>query len=614
MSGTTGAKGAVRSPGSETTAGAEIAALNLAWADGVVSTLRDAGVSDAVICPGSRSAPLVLAIDRHGLRSHVAIDERAGGYFALGLAKASRRPVAIVTTSGTAPANLHPAVLEAHHARVPLVILTADRPPELRDAGAPQTVDQIRIFGAAARWFHEVGAPSADLDGPAYTAALGTRAAATALGPPAGPVHLNFAFREPLIPEPEEVSAPGALTAHAASDRDARPRHPASDPLSWGLYPAPETIERIARILKPLRDGIIACGPENATREFAPAIARLAAATGYPVLADPASQVRYGAHDRAAVLGAYDGFLRSRRWMSEHPPEVILQFGAPLTSKAFHQYLAAHPRAIRLLVDPAGEWRDPSRRASECVVAEPAVFASLLAEALFSGTDAAGAWMETFGHAERAARAAVQEHVGEVGALTEGTIFPTLLGAAPEETIVYVGNSMPIRDLDLHAPASPAAVRVLANRGVNGIDGVLSSALGASAAGSASVLAVLGDLSFHHDLNGLSALREGRARATIVVVNNDGGGIFSFLPASRHESVFERYFGTPHGLDLERAAALYGVHYARPRDGADLAKTVAASLAARDSTLVEIRSDRAENVAIHHRLTERILSAVEDLE
>jgi 2-succinyl-5-enolpyruvyl-6-hydroxy-3-cyclohexene-1-carboxylate synthase len=600
---------AATTPAPASATGAAIAALNLAWADGVVEALRNGGVADAVVCPGSRSAPLVLAIDRHGLRTHVVIDERAGGYFALGLAKASRRPVAIVTTSGTATANLHPAVLEAYHARVPLVILTADRPPELRDAGAPQTVDQIRIFGTAARWFHEVGAPSADLDGLVYTAALGTRAAATALGPPAGPVHLNFAFREPLIPEPEVVAAPVASPGlPAARDPAAR------DPAPPVRYPAPETIERIARILKPLRRGLIACGPENATRELAPAIARLAAATGYPVLADPASQVRYGAHDRARIVGAYDGFLRSPRWALGHSPEVILQFGAPLTSKAFHQYLAAHPRALRILVDPAGEWREPSRRAAECVAAEPAVFASLLAEALFPGADAPAAWSEAFARAERAARAAVEEHRAELGPLTEGTIFPSLLEAAPEETIVYVGNSMPIRDLDLHAPASAAAVRVLANRGVSGIDGVLSSALGASAAGDAPVLAILGDLSFHHDLNGLAALREGRAHATIVVVNNDGGGIFSFLPASRHTAVFERYFGTPHGLDLERAAALYGLRYARPRRGVDLAEAVAASLAARETTLLEVRSDRSENVALHRRLTSRILSAVDDLE
>ena len=199
-----------------------------------------------------------------------------------------------------------------------------------------------------------------------------------------------------------------------------------------------------------------------------------------------------------------------------------------------------------------------------------------------------------------------------MGPLTEGTLYPTLLDAAPPGTRLYVGNSMPIRDLDLHAPSSAAAIRVLANRGVNGIDGVLSSALGASVAGTAPVLAVLGDLSFHHDLNGLAALREG-ARATIVVVNNDGGGIFSFLPSSRHEAVFERFFGTPHGLDLERAAALYGVPYSRPGTGTDLADRVASSLATRETALIEIRSDRTENVALHRRLASRILAAVDGL-
>ena len=587
-----------------------IGVLNLAWADAFVAALRDGGVTDVVVAPGSRSAPLVLAADRHGLRAHVALDERAGGYFALGLAKASRRPVAIITTSGTAPANLHPAVLEAHHARVPLVVLSGDRPPELRDTGAAQTVDQIQLFGGATRWFHEVGAPTTDVDGAVYAGSLGSRAAAAAWGPPAGPVHVNFAFREPLIPEPEVAERPRLTREDRASGPGAAKCGPRV------VEPDSDAIDRVAKAIGTRRRGLIVCGPEDASQDLAPALARLAAVTGYPVLADPASQLRYGPHDRTRVLGAYDGFLRANGARSA-APEVVLHFGAAPTSKALHQYLAMHPGSLRILVDPAGGWRDPSRRARISVAAEPALFAARLEESLSRAGGGALSqspeWGEFFARGERMARAAIEEHCAAEGARTEGTIFPALLEAAPEGTLLYVGNSMAIRDLDLHAPGSPRAVRVLANRGVNGIDGVLSSALGASVAGQAPTLLVLGDLSFHHDLNGLAALREGRARATIVIVNNDGGGIFSFLPTSRHESVFERFFGTPHGIDVERAAGLYGIPYVRPRTDAELSDRVATSLQSGDTTIVEIRSDRTENVARHRRLTGRIVDAVEGL-
>ncbi|MGE5175195.1 MAG: 2-succinyl-5-enolpyruvyl-6-hydroxy-3-cyclohexene-1-carboxylic-acid synthase [Hyphomicrobiales bacterium] len=584
------ARRAAASPGDAT------ALANLRWAEAFVAALVAGGVRDVVVSPGSRSTPLVLALARSALRAHVALDERAGGYFALGLARAARRPVALVCTSGTAPANYFPAILEARHARVPLLALTADRPPELRGVGAPQTIDQIALYGGAVRWFCEAGDAS---DAPrrlAHVAAVGARAVATAWGPPAGPVHVNFPFREPLAPEP-------ATLARTAAPKPRAPRGVAPE----AGAPSRRAVQRIARALASRARGLILCGPDDFDGAFAAAAAALAEATGWPILADPLSGLRYGPHDRSRVLGGYDAFLRFPALAERLAPDAVVQFGAALTSKAFHGYLARHA-PLHVLVDEGGEWRDPSRRAAERITADPAATARALATALRPLTEPELEWADAFGRAEAAARRALERRRDAEGPEpTEGGLFPELFEAMPEGATLYVGNSMPVRDLDLHVPGSAKRVRVLGNRGVSGIDGVLSSALGASAAGDGPVLAVIGDLSLHHDLNAMAALREGRAAATIVVVNNDGGGIFSFLPVARHDREgFERFFGTPHGLDFAPLAALYGVPHARPATWEALRDAVASSLAERRSALVEVRTERARNAALHREASEAI--------
>ena len=579
--------------------------LNVLWAERFVRGLEAAGVQNACLCPGSRSAPLVLALDRSKIRIHVGLDERASAYFALGLAKASGRPVAILTTSGTAAANLYPAVVEASHSRVPLLVLTADRPPELRDTGAAQTIDQIKLFGTAVRWFHEVGTPSPEPESLRYMTALAVRAARECARPPAGPVHLNFPFREPLVPEPDAM-------ARRANEDEVEPapfvfeEAPASS-----TPPAPGDVARAARLLRSRRHGLLVSGPENDGRGFPEAIATLAAVTGYPILADPASQVRYGPHDRSRVCGAYDGFLRSDAFARTQAPEVVLQFGAPLTSKAYHLYVARHPSALHLLVDDGGAWRDPSHRATERIVAGSAPFAAALAEALTRGSDPLPRWNEAFARAERAASDAIHATRAGRSTISEGPLVADLLESAPDGTIVFAGNSMIIRDLDGYATGTERCLRVLANRGANGIDGIVSSGLGASAANEGPTLVITGDLSFHHDLNGLAALRDPSLNATIVILNNDGGGIFSFLPIARHGAAFERYFGTPHGLEFSSAAALYGIPYVCPGSAEEARTRVAESLRHRERLIVEMRTNREENRTSHQDGWNRVVRAVE---
>jgi len=585
---------------------ASTGSLNLRWSERFIEAAVEAGVREAIVCPGSRSAPLALAIHRAPLRAHVALDERAGAYFALGLAKASRRPVLVLCTSGTATANFFPAVLEAHHARVPLLLVTADRPPELRDTGATQVVDQIKLFGDRVRWFCEAGVPWSDPEALRYVASLGRRAVAAAWGVPAGPVHLNFAFREPLVPEPEALDAASASGGAVAGASDGAPGPPD------GPHPSSRVVERIARLLRSRRRGLLLCGPDDAPPEFADAVTALAEVTGYPVLADPASGVRYGGGAHSHVYGAYDAFLRSPAFAAREAPEVVLQFGAALTSKAYHLYAARHAEAIGIGVDAAGAWRDPARRSREVVAADPAAFARALAAALAKGSEPLPGWNESFGRAETAARRALAGFRHMDPAFDEGRLIAALADAAPDGATLYVGNSMPVRDLDLFVPFLPKRLRVLANRGTSGIDGVLSSALGASVASDAPLLVVVGDLSFHHDLNGLSALREGRARATIVIVNNDGGGIFSFLPIANHEATFERFFGTPHGLDFGPVCATYGVPFERPETWEALHASVAGSLAERRSHVIEVRTERRENRERHEEAWRAVIRAVDE--
>jgi len=577
-------------------------ALNVAWASRFVSALHAAGVRDALLCSGSRSAPVALAFDRSPIRTRVCLDERAAGFFALGLAKASRRPVALLCTSGSAAANFFPAVVEASSARVPLILVTADRPPELRDTGAPQTIDQIKLFGDQVRWFVEVGTPvdsRAMLD---YAASLGTRAAAEAWRAPAGPVHLNFAFREPLLPEPDMLPAEITKGPHAPES------HAAPEP----LRPPHRAVERLAKAARSLRRGLILCGPDDNGPEFLSAVARLSEIAGYPVLADPASQIRFGHGTSAPILGAYDAFLRSPAFADRCGPELVIQFGAALTSKAYHAFAARHPEAVHVLVDPAAAWRSPARRAREVVAADPAGVASGLADALEGSADPLPSWREDFERAERRASEVLSRHVERAdgaGGIDECSLFPRLLATLPDSGVLYVGNSMPIRDLDTFVPSHPRRIRVLANRGLSGIDGLVSSALGASAASDAPLLLVTGDLSFHHDLNALHMTREEGVGATVVVVNNDGGGIFSFLPAARHPA-FERYFGTPHGLTFAPVASMYGIPHSAPRTWDELKRRAGVSLRSRATEVIEIRTDRAENREQHQGVWDEIIETI----
>jgi 2-succinyl-5-enolpyruvyl-6-hydroxy-3-cyclohexene-1-carboxylate synthase len=534
-----------------------------------VDELVRCGVSDACTSPGSRSTPLVLALARHrGLRAHSHIDERASAFFALGLAKASGRAVAIACTSGTAAANFAPAVIEASQAGVPLIVLTADRPPELRETGAGQTIDQIKLYGGAVRWFFEVGNHDLSDERVAWMRALGCRAHAAATGPRPGPVHLNWPLREPLVPS-APVSAPGGRSG-------GRP---------WvSIATTPRTRTRLADHISAPARGIVVAGRSDAG--LAPAVPELARAAGYPLLAEPLSGARTG----DAAIANYDALLRDPVFAAAHTPEVVIRVGDLPTSKTLRVWLAGLRDARQITVDPSsGPWQDPASVVELVLAADP--------DTLAPPPPAPAEWLASWRGADAIATDAVAGTLGEE--LSEPNVARALGESLPAAATLFVAASMPVRDLEWFWPLREDAPRVLSNRGANGIDGTLSSALGVAAAGGGPVVALIGDVAFAHDLSGLLAAARLDLELTVVVINNEGAAVFDYLPVAAERDVYERHIATAPGLELVRAAALYGLRYERPRSLAALRELISAP---RGRALIEVSSDRGAGVELHARV------------
>jgi 2-succinyl-5-enolpyruvyl-6-hydroxy-3-cyclohexene-1-carboxylate synthase len=550
-----------------------------AFAATFVDELARCGLEAVCIAPGSRSAPLAMAFARHpAIRVWMHLDERCASFFALGMAKATDRPVALLCTSGTAAAEFHAAVIEAHHSRAPLLVLTADRPPELRDVGANQAIDQAGIYGSAVRWSFDPGVPDAEPGAPARWRRLAARALAEAMGPPAGPVHLNLPLREPLTPAPGEL--PEAEPADRPPVRLWRRAGPPAEGAAATVAGALAAARRPLVVAGELRDGTALRGPLEAL------LGRLDA----PLLAEPTSQLRV--RGAAGLVEAYDALLRDPGWTAAHRPDVVLRLGAPPTSKPLNQLVAG----ARLVVVDADGWRDPEQGAAEVVHGDPA---ALLEAAAGRLAGEPGAWRRAWVEAGAAASAALERRLA-APPLHEGAAVRALADALPADAQVVIGSSMPIRDADTFWPAAGPWQRFLANRGASGIDGLVSTAFGAAAAapGRPTVLLV-GDLSLYHDMNGLWAARRHGLRVTVVVLDNDGGGIFGFLPQAEHPDVFEELFGTPLGLRLADVARLYDLPYREVADAAGLPAALRGALGEAGTSLVRVAFDRAGSVAGH---------------
>ncbi len=555
--------------------------------------LSGAGVTDVIVSPGSRSTPLTVTADASPrLRTWIQLDERSAGFFALGLAKAARRPVALVCTSGTAAANYLPAVAEACYSATPLIVLTADRPPELRGWGAGQTIDQVDLYGRHVRWFAELPVGD-DLD-EAFARRSARRAVTVATGPAPGPVHLNVPLREPLDP-PDD----GVPTATGTSS---------GSPVVADRHLPPDQLDRLATLVDASPRGVIAAGPADLDRESVEAIARFSRAAGWPILADAASQLRRGPHVAdCPIVATADLLLRTP--FAESRPDVVIRVGATPTSKALRLWLEQHRPADVVMLDPHGLWNEPSFTSTAVLPVGARAFADPLADRL--GGTRTSDWLDRWRTAEQAAERAIDTALGD-GPLLEAAVSRTLGDSCPETTTVYVSNSMPVRDLDGFLRPGPTPLRVLANRGANGIDGVTSSALGAAAASTGPVVALVGDLAVLHDLGGLLAASRLHLDLTLVVPNNNGGGIFSFLPiADRADAVdTHRLFHTPHDVELSTLAPLAGLRHRCVRDRDELAGSLEAAIRAPGVDLLEVPVDVDANVRQHREVLAAVAAAV----
>ena len=571
---------------------------NLHWATLIVEELVRSGVAFFCVAPGSRSTPLVAALaSNEKAESLIHFDERGTAFAAVGYARATGLPAAWITTSGTAVANGLPAVVEAATDGVPMVLLTADRPPELRQTGANQTIDQPDIFGDYVRWRFDLPAPEEPVD-PAMVLTTIDQAVYRARRAPSGPVHLNLMFREPFLSDPDE--RPDELPAPARWQKRHEPftRYAATKPSV-----DPDEIERLWDMLRPVERGLVVAG-RLSSRKQGEAALRLAESLGWPLLPDVGSQVRLGSPSRN-IVPLYDALLASDLFNERHAPEAVFHIGGRAVSKRLDRFLA-QSRSDPYVVVRENPFRlDPGHRVTHSVEADiVGLCAALGAAAERRSPESDPTWMSGWRTASEQAEDNLDRLLEESKVLNEPLVARLVSRHVPEGHGLCVASSMPIRDLDTFAAPDGAPVPVAANRGASGIDGTVATAAGFARGTGSPVTLLIGDLALLHDLNSLAMLRD--LPVVVVVLNNDGGAIFSFLPVARHKAFFEPYFGTPQGLTFEHAAAMFALDYEHTGTASGFVEAYRTACARNGPVLIEVRTDREKNVAVHRRLLEAL--------
>jgi 2-succinyl-5-enolpyruvyl-6-hydroxy-3-cyclohexene-1-carboxylate synthase len=567
-----------------------MSAANTLWARNFVDELARAGVREIVIAPGSRSTPLVMAcaVDER-FRTRVHLDERSAAFFALGVGKATGQPAAVITTSGTAVANVFPAVIEASQAGVPLLVLTADRPHRLRGADANQTIDQVGIFGGYVRAFFEMAPPEDDPRALRHLRSVASRAVAASVGPSAGPVQLNFPFDKPL--EPIDLGDVGPADAHSADDsvpaRAMEPEVPFTRIEHGRSQLSDPQIDQILDLLESGR-AVIVAGPSEDASRVGPAVRQLGAAMGCPVLADALSGARFGPANGAVVVAGYDIVLGDEAARARLQPSVILRVGTSPTSATVQRWMAEHHDVPQLVIDDGPRWKDHASTATHYFQADPSDTLTRLAD---RAPRVEEEWRKVWIAVDQAVRTAD----APAGAGPhEGDVLAAALAALPTDGGLFVSSSMPIRDLDAFAHPAERSSRVFANRGASGIDGVVSSAFGMASQRDGVSICVIGDVAFFHDQNGLLWSRETDAPVVFVVIDNDGGGIFHMLPIAEHDPHFTRFFATPHGVHPRHAAEAHGIGAADVTIE-DLPRALNEAVQGGETTLLRVATDRTTN-------------------
>ncbi len=564
---------------------------NALWCSVVAETLARAGVRRAVISPGSRSTPLTLALVRHGgIETLPVLDERSAGFFALGLAKQHREPVVLLCTSGTAGANYFPAVIEAQESTVPLLVITADRPPELRECASGQTIDQLRLYGHHVNWFHEFAVPEASLPLLRYVRQTVAHAVQRTLTPVRGPVHLNAPFRDPLPPLPDASAEPLRAVIDEAFFAHVQPTTtPTGGTVLWQRATS-------AR-------GLIVAGAESPAdpAAYVAAVFRLAEGLQWPVLADALSPVRHHAPAGSPVIAAYDAILRSPTAARHLVPRQVLCLGGWPTSKVLRAWLEQSGAEI-VLVSPNAGNRDALHGRTRHILAGPEQLQPS-GEPIHDDR-----YLREWQACETRAQAAF-DHALRVEERVEPRAARDLAQLLPEGARLFVASSMPVRDLEYVWPAGNRGVGLHFNRGANGIDGTLSTALGVAHGGRPTVL-LTGDLALLHDTNGFLLLPKFRGSLTIVLINNRGGGIFGHLPVAQFDPPFEEYFATPQAVDFAPLCQAYGVPHVLVRDWKHYAELLS-PLPTQGVRVLELRTDRKRDAAFRKELFARVAREAE---
>ena len=574
---------------------------NAAWAAMLAQSLTPETGRDVVLSPGSRSTPLLLAFAATaGARLHVIVDERAAAFFALGLARASGQAVVLLCTSGSAGAHYLPALTEASQSGVALLVLTADRPAELHHCGAPQTLPQTHLFGTHVRWFADVGAPHPDIS-PRWLRRLCAQALDHAEGERPGPVHLNIPLREPFW----------AADADAPAVRYTGLNGPPARVVRGPPTLASAQVDALTARVGQARRGLIVCGPRAPGIDnplLAAAVTALAQQLGWPVLTEPTSQLRCGAPTGSPIVSHYDALLRDHAFAQAAAPELVLRIGRAPTSKVLNLWLGQYAQDRTILIDPAGGWYDHTQAADTLLVAEPAALLRALLAALPSRRPH-GSWQRTWLAADQVA-AAVLTQAAEQG-FWEGSVAHTVVTSLPAGAALHVASSMPIRDIDTFTPALAHPLTFFCNRGVNGIDGTLATALGAAHNRQAPTAVLLGDVAFLHDLGALHLAQQLSTRLTAVVVNNNGGGIFRFLPvAEATPHLLERYYLTPQQADIGALAQASGAHHTRVTSNLELQRALETSWSRPGLQVIEAMVPGDNNVALHKAAWQAVASAL----
>lgn len=558
----------------------------------IVASLVASGVEQVVVSPGSRSTPLAYAFaSAKELVVHRQVDERAAGFYALGLAKSTAKPVVLLCTSGTAAANYYPAIVEAKYARVPLIVITADRPHELREVGAPQTINQVHLYGEHVKWSAEFPIPDEAPQTLPYIERHTARAVTIATTAPFGPVHLNIPFREPLVIDFKETLPRATFVKSFTND----------------LTPSKQTITELTEIITQTKNGIIVVG-ELPLGTDTTALWDFVRELKWPVMIESLSNLRTEVPEDCQVFAitTYDALMKNERFKRNVRPQTVIRFGAQPVSKFLMQFIAKANPHYYIVVDEDPMFRDSIHAATHFIHALPGEW---LRDIELSQMTTELAYIEFWKTADLLASDVISKY-GET-ANDEGAYVQLLLENLLEGSDLFVSSSMPIRDIDTFLPVMNHDVQIFANRGANGIDGVTSTALGFSNGRKARKTHLLiGDLAFLHDANAFIASRYQDCDLTIVVLNNDGGGIFSYLPQATIEAHYEELFGTPTALTFEQMAKMYDMEYVNVTTKEQFLQAITADKQ-QPLKLIEVFTNREENVSEHRALWTRINEVIE---